>query len=164
MGVITETLCFPEGTLRIWAGHKARFGSYSSGRAFSLIAEGYPINNQRGALWRWKEENSKHSLIGSLLNQKQERKYTPQRLQELEKNHAWIQADRIKEMPDEELKNRFIEYYKNGSGLKQSLNQLNRDRIVRNLDRFRETLIYLLDESIDIKVRIAQCIRGQSTD
>ena len=59
------------------------------------------------------------------------KKYATQRLQELEKHHTWIQADKIKEMTDEELKNKFIEYYKNGSGFKQNLNQLNRDRIVR---------------------------------
>lgn len=50
-------------------------------------------------------------------------------------------------MPDEELKKRFIEYYSGGEG-RQTLNQIWRDRIIRDLSNFRRMVTYLLNESI----------------
>jgi len=49
----------------------------------------------------------------------------------VEENHKWIQ-------PDEELETRFAEYCRSG-GRRQALNQIYRDRIIRDKNRFGKT-------------------------
>jgi len=78
----------------------------------------------------------------------------------LEKNHRWIQPQTIREMSDNELTERFLEYYKSGGG-RQNLNQIYRDRIIRDRIRFRETLFYLLNEDVDIRERIDEVLGGR---
>lgn len=68
------------------------------------------------------------------------------------KNSKWIKPDVIRSMDENELKNKVFEYFKTGGG-RQNLNQIYRDRVVRN-KKLRETLLYLLNENIDIKERI----------
>ncbi len=81
------------------------------------------------------------------------------RRQAQEENHKWIQPQVIKAMSDAELVQRFTEYYRDGGG-KQNLNQLNRDRIVRDKAKFRRTLEYLLNEDIPVKQRVDQILGG----
>jgi MoxR-like ATPase len=61
-------------------------------------------------------------------------------------------------MADEELEKKFLDYYNTGTGEKQRLNAVYRDRIIRDKALFRRTIGYLLDESIDIKERINQVL------
>ncbi|MGQ9534918.1 MAG: endonuclease NucS domain-containing protein [bacterium] len=81
------------------------------------------------------------------------REWAEDRKKALEENHEWVQPDKIQKMSDEELETKFLEYFKTGGG-KQSLNPIFRDRIIRDKKRFRETILYLLNESVDIKKRI----------
>lgn len=85
------------------------------------------------------------------------RKWSEHRRKALEENHKWIQLHVIQKMTDEELETKFLEYYKSGGG-RQSLNQINRDRIIRDKKRFRETILYLLDEGISIEKRVDQIL------
>lgn len=82
------------------------------------------------------------------------------RKQGIEENHKWIQPDVIKAMPDDELKERYLKYYNSNVGDKQNLNKINRDRIIRDVNQFRRTMSYLLDESIDIKQRVNEILNG----
>lgn len=82
------------------------------------------------------------------------------RKKDLEKNHKWIQPDMIQNLSDKELEIKFLEYYKAGGG-RQSLNQIYRDRIIRDKNRFRETVLYLLDEGVEIKERLDQILGGK---
>ena len=77
-----------------------------------------------------------------------------------EENHKWIQPDVIRAMADEELKIKFLNYFNSNGGNKQAFNALNRDRIIRDIDKFRRTIYYLLDESISIKERVNQVLKG----
>jgi predicted nuclease of restriction endonuclease-like (RecB) superfamily len=88
------------------------------------------------------------------------KKWSEHRKNAHEENHKWIQPDVIRKMTDEELDTRFLEYYKTGGG-RQSLNQIYRDRIIRDKKRFRETILYLLDEGISIEKRIDQILDGK---
>ena len=88
------------------------------------------------------------------------RKWVEYRKKSLEENHKWVQPNVIQKMPDIELETKFLEYYKTGGG-RQSLNQINRDRIIRDKKRFRETILHLFDESIDIKNRINDTLGGK---
>jgi len=87
--------------------------------------------------------------------------WAEKRRKAFEENKKWIQPESIKQMSDDELEKRFLKYYKGGTGEKQNLNQIYRDRIIRDKERFRETLLYLLDEGIDIKERFEQVLDGE---
>jgi hypothetical protein len=75
-----------------------------------------------------------------------------------EENHQWIQPDAIQKLTDDALKTIFLKYYNSNGGDKQVFNKLNRDRIIRDVDKFRKTIYYLLDESINIKERVNQVL------
>lgn len=105
-------------------------------------------------------EKQIQSLLDWFVNISETRKkFSEQRKKALEENHKWIQPDIIKRMPDDELEKRFIEYYKSG-GERQNLNQIYRDRIIRDKEKFRKTLLFILDENIEIKRRIEQVLDG----
>jgi len=90
----------------------------------------------------------------------QNEKWIDIRKEGLEENHKWIQPEIIKTLSDEELEERFLSYYKSGTGNRQRLNQVNRDRIIRDKVKFRNAVTYLLDESIDIEERLNQVLKG----
>jgi len=106
-------------------------------------------------------EEKIQKLLGWFVNLSETKKrWGDIRKQALEDNHKWIQPNVIREMSDAELETKFLEYYKGGEG-RQTLNQIYRDRIVRDKERFRETILYLLDEGVDIKERIDQVLGGK---
>jgi len=78
-----------------------------------------------------------------------------------EQAHEWLQPHKIKDMFDEELKEKFRNYYKRGSGDKQHLIQLNRERVIKDIKKLRRTVSFLLDESIDISERLEQVLSGE---
>ena len=67
--------------------------------------------------------------------------------------HEWIQPEIIEKMSYEDLKEHYLEYFNSGTGEKQNLIAIKRDQIIRN-EKFRESLLYLLNEDVDIKTRI----------
>ncbi|PIS31063.1 hypothetical protein COT42_01845 [Candidatus Saganbacteria bacterium CG08_land_8_20_14_0_20_45_16] len=85
--------------------------------------------------------------------------YSEDRKKELEENRKWIQPNLIQKLSDNELEAKFLEYYKSGGGL-QHLNQIYRDRIIRDKNRFRKTISYLLNEDVDIKKRMDEVLEG----
>jgi len=87
-------------------------------------------------------------------------RWSEHRKKAFEANHKWVQLDIMKKMPDENLETKFLEYYKSGGG-RQNLNQIYRDRIIRDKKRFRETILYLLDEGVNVKERIGQILGGK---
>ncbi len=80
-----------------------------------------------------------------------------ERRKRYEYNSKWIKPEVIKTLSDNELQKKFLEYYKGGEG-RQTLNQIHRDKIVRDIKRFREMLLYLLDETIPIKERFKNVV------
>lgn len=76
-------------------------------------------------------------------------------------NHEWIQPHVIQSMSDVELEKRFLHYYNTDAGYKQGLNKLNRDRIIRDKAKFRETVAYLLNERVGIAERINEVLDGK---
>jgi hypothetical protein len=88
------------------------------------------------------------------------RKWSEPRRKAYEVNHQWIQPDVIGEMPDNELEAKYLKYYKSGGG-RQNLNQMNRNKIIRDKKRFKETILYLLDENLNVKDRIDQVLDGK---
>jgi hypothetical protein len=81
------------------------------------------------------------------------------RVRSHEFNSKWIRPDTIQELPDEELREKFLEYYKGGEG-RQRFNQIYRDRIIKDVSLFRKTLLYLLDETVPIEQRFQSVVEG----
>jgi len=87
-------------------------------------------------------------------------KWSEYRKKAFEENHKWIQPDTIKQMSDRELESQFLEYFKSGGG-RQTLIQMNRKKIIRDKKRFRETILHLLDEDLNLKDRIDEVLDGK---
>lgn len=105
------------------------------------------------------EEQIQRLLDWFLNSSETRKKWAEHRKKAYKENHAWIQPDKIKKMSNKELELKFLNYYKSGGG-RQSLNQIYRDRIIRDIKRFKEEILYLLDEDIDIRDRIDQSLGG----
>jgi hypothetical protein len=83
----------------------------------------------------------------------------------LKKRDAWL--PRLREwvkpdaggLSDEQLRAKFLEYYMTGGGV-QTLNQIYRDRIAREIPKFRMVLGHLLDEKVPVEKRIDDITRG----
>lgn len=99
------------------------------------------------------DEQIKELLQWFVYSSDTNRDWMPKRRECERINHEWIQPEKIKEMSDEELKTHYLDYYNSGTGEKQNINAIFRDRIIRN-ENFRDSLLYLLNENIDIKKRI----------
>ncbi|WAC07857.1 MAG: EVE domain-containing protein [Thermodesulfobacteriota bacterium] len=100
-------------------------------------------------------------LLGWFINESNMLKtWGEKRKKGIEENHKWIQPNVIKAMQDDELKERYLQYFNSNVGDKQNLNKIQRDRIIRDVNQFRKTIYYLLDESIDIKERINEILNG----
>lgn len=106
------------------------------------------------------EEQIKRLLEWFANSSETRRKWSESRREAYAVNHQWIQPHVIREMPDNELEAKYLEYYRSG-GKRQNLNQIHRARIIRDKKRFRDTLLYLLDEGKDIKERIDQILKGK---
>lgn len=76
------------------------------------------------------------------------------------KHHEWINLDSFKSLTDEDLKQRFIEYYKTGAH-RNEFNQINRDKIIKDVPGFRKMACHLLDESVPIKIRLDNILKGK---
>lgn len=74
----------------------------------------------------------------------------------------WINPDALKSLSDDQLKERFLEYFNNGAG-RHPFNAIYRDRIIRDISKFRRTIQYLLDEAIPVEDRLNQILNGSGT-
>jgi hypothetical protein len=92
-------------------------------------------------------------LIDKFVTAEQAKAWREQRIADHKKWREWIDPERIDTLPDEELGDRFLEYFNEGAG-RHGFNAIYRDRIVRDIGRFRKVTKFLLDESIPVKQRI----------
>ena len=89
------------------------------------------------------EDQVKMLLNWFISSSETRKKWGEYRKKALEENHKWINEDVIQKMPDKDLESKFLDYYRNGGG-RQNLNQIYRDRIIRDKKRFREMMSYIL--------------------
>lgn len=105
------------------------------------------------------EDQIKKLLEWFMNDSETNKKWYEKRINISKENHQWIQPNLIKKMSDEELKENFLEYFNSGGG-RQSLNAIYRDRIIRDIEKFRKTLLFLLDENIDLKDRFDKILKS----
>jgi hypothetical protein len=65
----------------------------------------------------------------------------------------WIDPKKLANIADADLKKHFLDYFNRGAGRHPFL-AIHRDRIVRDIDRFRQTLRFLLDEKLSSEKRL----------
>lgn len=85
------------------------------------------------------------------------KQWRPRRKERHEYNHGWIGPNNVKAMSKDELRNKFVEYYSGGEG-RQILNQIWRDRIIRDGSKFTDMLFYLLNENTPIEKRFSNVV------
>jgi len=106
------------------------------------------------------DEQIKQLLEWFVNESKENKKWASKRKSGLDEHHKWIQPHIIQNLSDEKLEENYLKYYKTGSGYRQNLNQVNRDRVIRDKKKFRDTIKYLFDETIDVKERVNQVLKG----
>lgn len=111
------------------------------------------FQDDKGDPTKLSDEQIKELLKWFVNSSETYRNWMPKRRHSEKMNHTWIQPEKIKEMADEELKNHYLDYFNSGTGDKQNIIAISRDRIIRDKN-FRDSLIYLLNEDVDIKKRI----------
>ncbi len=62
--------------------------------------------------------------------------WTPKRRIFLQENNKWIQPEIIKDLSDDDLRKKFLDYYNNNT--RQVLNTINRARIIQDIAKFEE--------------------------
>ena len=80
-----------------------------------------------------------------------------QRWEDHKRWKEWIDPDKLDTLSDDELKSRFLGYFNEGAG-RHPFNAVYRDRIVRDIKKFREVMNFLLDESIPVKKRLNEIL------
>src|SRR4030067_1655315 len=105
------------------------------------------------------EEQVKRLIEWFINSSETKRNLSEDRRKASEGNHKWIQPDIIRKLSDDDLEEKFLGYYNSGGG-RQSLNRIYRDRIIREKRRFRDMILSLFNEDIDIQERIDQVLRG----
>jgi len=105
------------------------------------------------------DEQIKRLLKWFVSSSETNKEWSEDRRKAVEENHKWIKPDIIKNMTDDNLEERYLDYYKSGGG-RQNLNQIYRDRVIRDKDKFRKMVIYLLDEELNIIKRINEVLSG----
>jgi hypothetical protein len=84
------------------------------------------------------------------------------RLRDHQRWRAWVDPSRINSLTDDELKGYFLQYFNEGAG-RHPFNAIYRDRIVRDMKRFRSTMLFLLDESLEVTQRLNGVLEAGGT-
>jgi hypothetical protein len=98
-------------------------------------------------------------LIDKFVSSEDARIWIKQRQDDNKRWKEWIDPAKIGTLSNEELKNRFLEYFNEGAG-RHPFNAIYRDRIVRDITKFKETINFLVNESIPAKKRLNEVLNA----
>jgi hypothetical protein len=88
-------------------------------------------------------------------------KWSRERYSAHKKWHNWLgDPQTLLSTSDQELTKAFIEYYKTGAGRHRFVN-IHRGRIIRNINKLRAMLTFLLDEKEELGKRIDEVLAGE---
>ena len=96
-------------------------------------------------------------LLDKFVASEEAQTWIKQRWEDHKRWKEWINAEKLNTLPDDELKNKFLEYFNEGAG-RHRFNAIYRDRIVRDIKKFREAMKFLLDESIPVNKRLNEIL------
>jgi len=107
-------------------------------------------------------EDQIRSLLISFINSEHHKLWQLKRQQSYNYNHNWVDPEKIKTMEHPILKSEFLKYFGGGEG-RQVLNQIWRDRIIRDTPKFRDVLLYLLNEELPIEERFTNVVSSNGS-
>lgn len=96
-------------------------------------------------------------LLDKFVASEEAQAWREQRWKDHERWKEWIDLDKLNTLSNDELKNRFLEYFNEGAG-RHPFNAVYRDRIVRDIDKFREAMRFLLDETVPVEERLNEIL------
>jgi len=99
-------------------------------------------------------------LLDKFVASEEAQAWIKQRWEDHKRWKEWIDPDKLDTLSDDELKSRFLEYFNKGAG-RHPFNAVYRDRIVRDIKKFREVMKFLLDESIPVKKRLNEILNRE---
>ncbi len=93
------------------------------------------------------------SLLDRFVVSEEARVWIEQRREDHRRWKGWIDPNKLETLSDDELKNKFLEYFNEGAG-RHSFNAIYRDRIVRDIRKFREVMKFLINASVSPKDKL----------
>ena len=78
-------------------------------------------------------------LLDKFVASEEAQTWRKQRWKDHKRWKEWIDPDKLDTLSDDELKNRFLEYFNEGAG-RHPFNAVYRDRIVRDIKKFRKVI------------------------
>ena len=78
-------------------------------------------------------------LLDKFVASEEAQAWIKQRWEDHKRWKEWINPDKLDTLSDDELKNRFLEYFNEGAG-RHPFNAVYRDRIVRDIKKFRKVI------------------------
>lgn len=101
-------------------------------------------------------------LIDKYINSAEAQEWINKRWEDHGRWKEWIAPEKIDNLSDEELKTKFFEYYNKGAG-RHPFDARWRNKITEDMAKFRETLKFLLDETIPLEHRLNEVLNSDGT-
>lgn len=105
------------------------------------------------------DEQIKQLLEWFAVTSQTRKKWSESRRRDHEIWKQWINGESVRRLSDEELKEKFLDYFNKGAG-RHPFNAIYRDRIVRDVSKFRSMLLHLLNEKIPLERRFDDVLDG----
>lgn len=101
-------------------------------------------------------------LLDKFIVSEEARTWREQRWEDHKRWKEWIDPNKLETLSDDELSNRFLEYFNEGAG-RHPFNAIYRARIIRDINKFRYVIKFLLNESASVKERLNKILEKDGT-
>jgi hypothetical protein len=102
------------------------------------------------------------SLLYKFVVSEEARIWREQRWEDHKRWKEWIDPNKLDTLSDDELKNKFLEYFNGGAG-RHPFNAINRASIIKDIKKFREVMKFLFDESVSVEERLNEILEKDGT-
>lgn len=100
-------------------------------------------------------------LLDKFVVSEEAKTWREQRWEDHKRWKEWIDPNKLEALSDDELKNRFLQYFNEGAG-RHPFNAINRDKIINHI-KFRKVMKFLLDESVPVNERMDKILEKDGT-
>jgi hypothetical protein len=102
------------------------------------------------------------SLLDKFVVSEEARTWREQRREDHKRWKEWIDPNKLDTLSDDELKNKFLEYFNGGAG-RHPFNAINRASIIKDIKKFREVMKFQFDESVSVEERLNKILGKDGT-
>ena len=96
-------------------------------------------------------------LLKEIIDSPSAKQWRDQRLIDHQKWREWIDLNKFTQLSDTDIRSRFLEYYEKGAG-RHPFRQKHKAGIIQDIDSFKETMEFLLDEKNPIERRMNEVL------